>query len=87
MQKYNLNLGWQFRDNNQMFAFPGAPGMENQNIDLPHDFIYTKPRSAEAAGGSPNGYSVKAAACMRRIWRSRKNVSARGSSWISTVHT
>ena len=56
MQKYSLNLNWLFRDNNQMFAFPGAREVQDQIIDLPHDFIYTKPRSADAAGGSPNGY-------------------------------
>lgn len=56
MQKCSLNLGWEFKENNQMFAFPGAPGPVTQKIDLPHDFIYTKPRSKDAAGGAPNGY-------------------------------
>ena len=56
MQKQNLNLGWEFRENNQMFAFPGAEGPKNLKIDLPHDFIYTKPRDPKAAGGAPNGY-------------------------------
>ena len=56
MQKINLNLGWRFHDNNRLSPRIGAPRPEEKLVDLPHDFIYTKPRSKDAAGAAANGY-------------------------------
>lgn len=56
MQKYNLNRNWQFYENNHGNMFFHMQGIEMKTVNLPHDFIYTKPRKKDAAGGSPNGY-------------------------------
>lgn len=56
MQKYSLNKNWQFYENNHGNMFFHMQGIEMKTVNLPHDFIYTKPRKAEAYGGSPNGY-------------------------------
>ncbi len=57
MQKYNLNKNWQFFENNDGGMFiPIGRQIEMKTVNLPHDYIYTKPRSADAAGGSANGY-------------------------------
>lgn len=55
MQKHSLNLDWSFRDRELFFLDPKnyetAP-----KVDLPHDFIISRPRRADAPGGSANGY-------------------------------
>ncbi|MBQ6240018.1 MAG: DUF4982 domain-containing protein [Firmicutes bacterium] len=56
MQKHSLNLNWRFRESNRMGTLPGAGGPVSKTINLPHDFIYTKPRDKDAVGASPNGY-------------------------------
>lgn len=57
MQKYNLNKNWEFYENNHGNMFvPFGEVLNKKTVNLPHDFIYTKPRSADAAGGSANGY-------------------------------
>lgn len=55
MKKIDLNKDWDFYESNEgtsfVFAVPEA-----KKVDLPHDFIITKPRSKDAAGGPSNGY-------------------------------
>ena len=55
MEKISLNLGWAFRDRNVFFLDPASFDPAGQ-VDLPHDFIVSMPRSPEAAGGSANGF-------------------------------
>ncbi len=55
MQKIDLNKKWAFYESNESMSFVfGMP--DSQIVDLPHDFIISKPRSASAAGGPANGY-------------------------------
>lgn len=55
MKRIPMNKDWGFYENNETTAFNfGSP--EPVKVDLPHDYIITKPRSANAAGGAANGY-------------------------------
>ena len=53
MRKQSLNLNWTFREKDVFFL---EPPKEAQHINLPHDFIVNRPRSASAYGAAPNGY-------------------------------
>lgn len=55
MKAYPLNYNWQFSENNSGFsiAFEKA---DTHSVNLPHDYIINKPRSADAAGGPSNGF-------------------------------
>ena len=53
MQKQSLNLDWTFREKDVFFL---EIPKEAQRIDLPHDYIINRPRSASAYGGAPNGF-------------------------------
>ena len=53
MIKELMNRDWQFRENTE--SWPNEP-TQVKNIDLPHDFIITKPRSPNAAGSTSNGF-------------------------------
>lgn len=45
MQKIDLNKKWAFYESNESMSFVfGMP--DSQIVDLPHDFIISKPRSA-----------------------------------------
>ncbi|MBP2652854.1 MAG: glycoside hydrolase family protein [Firmicutes bacterium] len=55
MFKIDLNKDWDFYESNEGMSFIfGKP--ESKKINLPHDFIINKGRSASAAGGPANGY-------------------------------
>ena len=55
MQRMGLDKNWDFyeSDESMSFVFATPP---SQKVDLPHDFIVGKPRSADAPGGPANGY-------------------------------
>lgn len=55
MQRIGLDKNWDFyeSDESMSFVFATPP---SQKVDLPHDFIVGKPRSADAPGGPANGY-------------------------------
>ena len=55
MKKLDLNKGWDFYESDESMCFISEQP-EPVKVDLPHDYIITKPRSAEAAGGPANGY-------------------------------
>ena len=50
MQRIGLDKNWDFyeSDESMSFVFATPP---SQKVDLPHDFIVGKPRSADAPGG------------------------------------
>lgn len=55
MQKIDLNKEWDFYEANEGTAYSfGSP--KAKKVDLPHDFIISKKRSADALGGASNGY-------------------------------
>ena len=55
MQRVDFSRNWSFYENNEAlsFAFEHPKG---HLVDLPHDFIIGKPRSADAPGAAGNGY-------------------------------
>lgn len=55
MKRIGLDKDWDFyeSDESNSFVFEVPP---SQKVDLPHDFIIGKPRSADAPGGSANGF-------------------------------
>lgn len=55
MQKIAWNSDWDFYEapESNSFSF-GMP--DSVKVDLPHDFIISKPRKADALGGAGNGY-------------------------------
>ncbi len=55
MKRFPLNRGWLFSEHNDGFGFSFAKPVRRA-VDLPHDFIVTKPRSADAMGGPSNGF-------------------------------
>ena len=86
MQRIGLDKNWDFyeSDESMSFVFATPP---SQKVDLPHDFIVGKPRSADAPGGPANGYFGTGKVCIRRRWISRKSGKERRSFWISTGRT
>ena len=50
MQRIGLDKNWDFyeSDESMSFVFATPP---SQKVDLPHEFIVGKPRSADAPGG------------------------------------
>ena len=55
MKKIDLNKEWEFYEANEGTSYSfGSP--DTKKIDLPHDFIISKKRSADALGGVSNGY-------------------------------
>jgi beta-galactosidase len=55
MIRQDLNKNWSFYESNEGMSFIFHKP-EAKVINLPHDFIITKPRSANAEGGPANGY-------------------------------
>ena len=55
MKRFDLNKNWNFYESNEGMSFVFHKP-EAKVINLPHDFIITKPRSANADGGPANGY-------------------------------
>lgn len=55
MFKVNLNRGWDFHEVDEKMQF-WVRNPKTEKVDLPHDYIITKERSAEALGSAPNGY-------------------------------
>lgn len=55
MKQYELNDSWLFYESNEAMSFSRGQ-KEGKRVNLPHDFIVTKPRTADAAGGAANGY-------------------------------
>ncbi|MCQ5386780.1 DUF4982 domain-containing protein [Hungatella hathewayi] len=55
MERFECNRDWSFYESNESLSFVYEKPVPKQ-IHLPHDFIITKPRSADAAGGALNGY-------------------------------
>lgn len=55
MKRINCDKDWRFYESDEgnsfLFEYP-----EGELVDLPHDFIIRKPRSADAPGGASNGY-------------------------------
>ncbi len=55
MKQIDLNDAWLFYEGNEAMSFSRGQ-KEGKTVNLPHDFIVTKPRTADAAGGAGNGY-------------------------------
>ncbi|MBE5788309.1 MAG: glycoside hydrolase family 2 protein [Clostridiales bacterium] len=53
MRKESLNLNWSFREHDAFFL---EPPREALTVNLPHDYIVNRPRSASAYGAAPNGF-------------------------------
>ena len=55
MTRIDLGKDWMFYESEESnsFVFEQKEGIP---VDLPHDFIVGKPRSADAPGGPANGY-------------------------------
>lgn len=65
MQKFEINKGWDFYEANEGNAF--IFGVKDaRKVDLPHDFIIHKPRSADAAGAADTGYFGEGEGVYRR---------------------
>lgn len=56
MKKIEMNNQWEFYESNESTGFMLWERPEPVVVDLPHDYIITKPRDAKAAGGSANAY-------------------------------
>lgn len=65
MKRIDLNQNWQFYEANEGNAFIFAP-KEAQTVDLPHDFIIKKERSADSNGGMDSGYFSEGEGVYRR---------------------
>lgn len=55
MKKIDLNKSWSFYESNESMSFAFFKP-KSEIVNLPHDFIINKPRSADAEGGPGNGY-------------------------------
>lgn len=55
MEYIDLNKGWSFYESDESMSFIFSKP-EAVTVDLPHDFIIHKPRSADAPGGCGNGF-------------------------------
>ena len=55
MQYMELNKSWDFYEADESMSFIFSKP-ESEVVNLPHDYIITKPRTANAAGGPANGY-------------------------------
>lgn len=55
MKQISLNTDWEFYESDESMSFV-FQRPEAVTVNLPHDFIITKPRSPQAAGGPGNGY-------------------------------
>ena len=79
MQRIGLDKNWDFyeSDESMSFVFATPP---SQKVDLPHDFIVGKPRSADRQ----TDISETGKVCIKRRWISRKSGKERRSFWIST---
>ena len=56
MKKIEINEQWEFYESNESTGFMIWERPEPVMVDLPHDYIITKPRDAKAAGGPANAY-------------------------------
>lgn len=56
MKKIDINKQWEFYESNESTGFMIWERPEPVMVDLPHDYIITKPRDAKAAGGAANAY-------------------------------
>lgn len=50
MQRIGLDKNWEFYESDESMSFVFATPPSHK-VDLPHDFIVGKPRSADAPGG------------------------------------
>lgn len=55
MKRIALDKNWYFYESDDSNLFAGVPA-NGKIIDLPHDFIISKPRKADAVGGSANAF-------------------------------
>ena len=55
MKQIDLNDAWLLYEGNEAMSFSRGQ-KEGKTVNLPHDFIVTKPRTADAAGGAGTGY-------------------------------
>ncbi|HHV12748.1 MAG TPA: glycoside hydrolase family 2 protein [Clostridiales bacterium] len=55
MKRLDLNYNWDFYESNEGMSFVFHKP-ESKVVNLPHDFIITKPRSPKEEGGPGNGY-------------------------------
>ena len=53
MKQISLNTDWEFYESDESMSFV-FQRPEAVTVNLPHDFIITKPRSPQAAGGPEN---------------------------------
>ena len=83
MQRVDFSRNWSFYENNEAlsFAFEHPKG---HLVDLPHDFIIGKPRSADAPGAAGNGYFGDDREYIRRFCVFRLNGKGKRFFWIST---
>ncbi|NLG26085.1 MAG: glycoside hydrolase family 2 protein [Clostridiales bacterium] len=56
MKRIAIDAGWRFGETEDGYLFASGPAAWRE-VDLPHDFILTRPRRAEAAGGASTGFS------------------------------
>lgn len=66
MQYMDLNKNWNFYESDESMSFIFAKP-KAQVVDLPHDFIINKPRTADAPGGSANGYFGNGEGVYRKV--------------------
>ena len=55
MKRVACDKNWEFYESEESNSFVFGE-MKGKLVDLPHDFIIEKPRTADAAGGPANGY-------------------------------
>lgn len=68
MKKIEINKQWEFYESNESTGFMLWERPQPEIVDLPHDFIITKPRNPEAAGGSANAYFGEGEGVYRKIF-------------------
>lgn len=56
MKKIEMNEQWEFYESNESTGFMLWERPEPRIVNLPHDYIIRKPRTAKAAGGPANAY-------------------------------
>lgn len=77
MQKISLNKNWEFYESNESTGFMIWHRPEAQKVDLPHDFIINKPRSADAEGGPANAYFQSGEGVYKKVFHAPEEWAGR----------
>ena len=80
MKQISLNTDWEFYESDESMSFV-FQRPEAVTVNLPHDFIITKPRSPQAAARE-TATSDRVRAYTGRSWKQRRAGKGKRFSWI-----